>query len=420
MNPSAAIASRALLGLSALLVTFPARATYSIVATDQATQQVGGAVTSCVSPQSVATVYGSAPGHGGINAQAASNTAGRDRGVMLLNMGVAPADIIQQITAASFDPNARTRQYGVADLSGRAAGFTGAGAMDYKEDRQNTLGTFTYSVQGNILTSKAVLDQAEAGFRGGGCDLPERLMLALEEGAKNGQGDSRCTPRGIPSDSASIQVDLAGAAPRSYLFISLTESSIGSVSPLIRLRSMFDTWRTTHPCATGDGGVIDAGPRDASAGDAGRPDAGDARADVASDARESGAAGGGAGGTAGAGGSGIGRHLVGFGRRHGNGHRNGHERLWRSCQQRRCGSYDGQHDNRQLRERQRHGLLVSRGVGFARLSRRRRVRRARRSRVRAQAPSFGVASRPVRIISSHQHPRGDEPVAHAVCDDRGA
>ena len=135
MNPSAAIASRALLGLSALLVSFPARATYSIVATDQATQQVGGAVTSCVSPQSVATVYGSAPGHGGINAQAASNTAGRDRGVMLLNMGIAPADIIQQITAASFDPNARTRQYGVADLSGRAVGFTGVGAMDYKEDR---------------------------------------------------------------------------------------------------------------------------------------------------------------------------------------------------------------------------------------------------------------------------------------------
>ena len=124
---------------------------------------------------------------------------GRDRAVTLLNMDVAPADIIAMITASSFDASAATRQYGVVDLMGRAAGFTGSRAQDYKEDRQGTIGALTYSVQGNILTGKAVIDQAEAAFRNTGCDLADKLMLALEAGAMGGNGDSRCTPQGIPS-----------------------------------------------------------------------------------------------------------------------------------------------------------------------------------------------------------------------------
>jgi MYXO-CTERM domain-containing protein len=296
-RPPLALAS-APLALATLFLCGSARATYSIVATDSSTGQVGGAVTSCVAPSGVDTVYGSAPGHGGINAQAASYIAGRNEGVRLLNLGTDPAEIIRQITSPSIDPTSgNARQYGIADLSGRAAGFTGPGAMNYKEDRHGTSGSYTYSVQGNILTSKAVIDQTIAGFTGGGCDLAERMMRALEAGAQNGEGDSRCTSRNpsIPSNSASIQVDPTGAAPRSYLF--LTVAGPTNMNPLPRLRTMFDAWRMTHPCATGDGGVnLDAGaPRDASA------DARDARApDAASDARDTGG-----GGNAGAGGSGA-------------------------------------------------------------------------------------------------------------------
>jgi uncharacterized Ntn-hydrolase superfamily protein len=237
----------------------PALATYSVVATDSRTRQVGGAVTSCVGTNDVSFVFGAAPGKGGINAQASANTAGRDRGVALLGMDTAPADIIAAITASSFDARSATRQYGVADLAGRAAGFTGTSAQSYKEDRQGNEGTYTFSVQGNILTSRLVLDQAEAAFRGRGCDLAEKLMLALEAGAANGEGDSRCTPRGIPSDSASIEVDPADMAVGSYLRLSVRGT--GSASPLVSLRTMFDAWRATHPCAgaTTDGGASGSG-----------------------------------------------------------------------------------------------------------------------------------------------------------------
>jgi uncharacterized Ntn-hydrolase superfamily protein len=268
--------------LGALVVPATARATYSIVATDRTAGQVGGAVTSCVGSQGVGVVYRPSVGHGGVNAQAAANAVGRDRAVTLLNTDVDPAEIIAMITASSFDSSAATRQYGVVDLMGRAAGFTGASAMAYKEDRQGTSGAYTYSVQGNILTSPAVINQAESAFRGSGCDLADKLMLALEAGAMGGEGDSRCTPRGIPSDAASIEVDPTGETAGSYLKLSV--AGTGNTSAVVRLREMFDRWRATHPCSSnpgaggagGAGGVGGAGGRGGSAGGGGESASGGA------------------------------------------------------------------------------------------------------------------------------------------------
>ena len=45
-----------------VVMATPAHATYSIVATDTGTRQVGGAVTSCVGSLSVRVIYGSVPG----------------------------------------------------------------------------------------------------------------------------------------------------------------------------------------------------------------------------------------------------------------------------------------------------------------------------------------------------------------------
>ena len=253
--------------LAALALTWSAgtgvaRATYSIAAVDQSTQQVGGAVTSCVGSLDVGVVYGALPGVGVIHAQAQLDQRGRakTRALELLMQGVAPSDIIQQITAASFDSAFASRQYGIVDLVGRSAGFTGAQAQAYKRDQQGQSGSFVYSVQGNILTSQKVLDQAADAFAARGCDLAERLMLALEAGAANGEGDSRCTRNGIPSDSAFIEVDLPGQAAGSYLKLSVRGTA--PQSPLVPLRMQFNAWRRTHPCggaAAGRGGQSGAG-----------------------------------------------------------------------------------------------------------------------------------------------------------------
>jgi MYXO-CTERM domain-containing protein len=229
-------------------------ATYSIAGVDLGTQEVGGAITSCVGTLDVGIVYGSLPGVGVVHAQAQLDQRGRgkSRALELLMQGTPPEQIITEITQPDFDQAFASRQYGVVDLTGRAAGFTGAQAQAYKNDQQGMSGSFVYSVQGNILTSQAVLDQAVGGFEQPACDLAERLMRALEAGADNEEGDSRCTRNGIPSDSAFIQVDRPG---QTEPYLQLSIAGTGPESPLPTLRAMFDAWRTTHPCsAAGSGG----------------------------------------------------------------------------------------------------------------------------------------------------------------------
>jgi MYXO-CTERM domain-containing protein len=229
-----------------------AHATYSIVAADTATREVGGAGTSCLSGQDVYIIYGSVPGVGAVHTQALYSRAAHDRSVELVAAGLLPAEVIAALTDEAFDSDAQSRQFGVVDVEGRSAGFTGARDGAYAGDRQGALGTFHYSVQGNILTSEAVLSQAAQGFEASGCDLAERLLRALESGGDNGEGDRRCTvSRGIPSDSAFVQVDRPNEPAGRYLELHVPTSD---ENPLPELRARFDTWRETHPCpSAGEG-----------------------------------------------------------------------------------------------------------------------------------------------------------------------
>src|SRR5687767_11669169 len=94
------------LALAALLLAVrPAAATYSIVGADQATEQVGGAGTSCVGGSDVYVIYGSVPGFGVVHAQARVNNDGRDRAVELLEQGTLPQGILDEITGFAFDPS---------------------------------------------------------------------------------------------------------------------------------------------------------------------------------------------------------------------------------------------------------------------------------------------------------------------------
>jgi uncharacterized Ntn-hydrolase superfamily protein len=243
-------------------------ATYSINGVDRERGEVGGAGTSCVGQLSVRVIYGSVPGRGVVHAQAQLGGPGRDRAVMLVGMDTDPVAIITAITAPGFDGGAQLRQYGIVDVMARTAGFTGNQTGAFAADRQGELGPFAYSVQGNILTSAAVLDNAAAAFEGSGCDLADRLMLALEAGARNGQGDSRCTSGGIPSDSGFIQVDREGEAAGSYLLLDVTDTA--PQNPLVMLRAQYDVWRAQHPCPPPS--ASDAGP-DGDAGTSAEPDA---------------------------------------------------------------------------------------------------------------------------------------------------
>jgi uncharacterized Ntn-hydrolase superfamily protein len=249
----AKIRLRSSLLLLALLpaATLPgvAHATYSLVAVDRANQHVGGAGASCVGNLAVSVILGVAPKFGAIHAQAALNTDARDEGVSMLEDGKSPSEVIAAITSQSFDPGAANRQYGVVSLTQDGAGFTGSANPNSAKDAQGLIADFAYSVQGNTLTGDAVIDNAESAFTSDdACDMPERLMLALEAGASDGGGDNRCTPNGIPANSAFVRVvDENGD---DVIFIEVTGKT--SVSPLIELREKFEAWRAENPCPDED------------------------------------------------------------------------------------------------------------------------------------------------------------------------
>ncbi|HSC88909.1 MAG TPA: DUF1028 domain-containing protein [Polyangiaceae bacterium] len=258
------------LAAALLVLSTPSHATYSIVGVDTAHRQVGATATSCIGGSDVYIVYGSVPGTGVVVAQAAFHQPGRERAVELLQLGSDPQAILDELTSSPFDGAASVRQYAVADLTGRVAAFTGADTGPYAADRQGSLPGFAYSAQGNILTSGLVLTRAAAAFEASACDLPARLLAALEAGAQGGEGDSRCTPDGIPSDSAFLQVDREGEAAGSWL--SLRVPTSGSKSPLPELHALFDDWRATHPCPVPaappeSGGAANGGSGDDGTGD---------------------------------------------------------------------------------------------------------------------------------------------------------
>ena len=274
-----------------LLAAAPASATYSIVAVDLERDEVGGAGTSCVGGGlTVSDIYGSAPGFGVVVAQAALNRNGRDRAVALLEQGQAAPAVLAQITAMSFDSRIATRQYAVIDVNGMAAGFTGASNSTFADDMQGRTDRFVYSVQGNILTGAAVLEQAAAELDAPGCDLADTLMRALEAGARNGQGDRRCMPDGIPSDGAFLQVDRAGGAAGDFLRLRVDDT--GPNNPIVALRGMYDAWRREHPCPAAippidAGSAMDAGVARDAAMEAATPDAAPPNASDAPDAASS-------------------------------------------------------------------------------------------------------------------------------------
>jgi MYXO-CTERM domain-containing protein len=237
-----------------------ARATYSIVAADTGTAEIGGAGTSCLKGSDVYMIYGSVPGVGVVHTQATYEGSVHARSIELVAQGLSPLDVIRALTDETRDSDAQKRQFAVVNVRGEVAGFTGSAARAFAGDRAGSVGAFRYSAQGNILTSAAVLAQAAQAFEAPGCDLAARLMRALEAGADNGEGDNRCTAsRGIPSDSAFVQVDRPDQPAGSYLELRVPSS--GDENPLPLLRAAFDSWRQAHPCpAAGTGGGAGSEP----------------------------------------------------------------------------------------------------------------------------------------------------------------
>lgn len=215
----------------------PASATWSIVAVDPRTREVGAAGASCT--PFVVGIVGLAPGRGAIVVQAMSNSMARLRGVEMLNDGAAPAAIIRALREPQFDPE--NQQYGVAAL-GADSGAAYTGTAAYAESA--TAHGAGVAVQGNTLPSKEVVHAAMAAFRAAadsGFPLAERLLRALEAGAAAG-GDRRCGRQ--TAHSAFLGVARPGDAPRNpYVRLIIPDQEDTGINPVHLLRREWDRQR---------------------------------------------------------------------------------------------------------------------------------------------------------------------------------
>ncbi len=161
----------------------PTVGTFSILAVDPASGEIGVAVQSRVPAVGSLVPYARA-GIGAVATQAAANVRYGPLGLAGLASGWTPEECLQRLTAA--DPGRENRQVGIIDASGRAATFTGNDCHDWA----GGLVGLNYAVQGNILADRAVLLAMAEAFEQARGPLAERLIASLKAGQAAG-GDRR-------------------------------------------------------------------------------------------------------------------------------------------------------------------------------------------------------------------------------------
>ena len=157
--------------------------TYSIVARDPATGELGAAVQSHWFAVGAVVTWARA-GVGAVVTQSIPEPAHGGRLLDRLEAGETPAAALAAELDA--DPQRRFRQLALIAAEGEPAVFTGDGCMVHAGHRAAE----TYSAQANVMATDAVWGAMGDAFEGSGGPLARRLMAALEAGEAAG-GDVR-------------------------------------------------------------------------------------------------------------------------------------------------------------------------------------------------------------------------------------
>ena len=255
-----------------LLATAPAFATWSVIALDQKSGTVVIASATCVTQEALEKFPAKdlrdiqaivVPGKGVAAAQAGVDRTRANQQLIFaeLQKGTAPDQILVMLKA---DPRIESRQFGIIDMQGRTAGFSGSGNQAVSIDRQGQVaGTaIYYSIQGNILAGEDVVTEAVKAFTAASGELTDRVMAAMEAADAKG-GDKRCSCDREPKIDAPCTTKTAHVAyilradrddkngasfndGQYGLFLSVANSDIKpdeNANPVTTLRMRYDAWK---------------------------------------------------------------------------------------------------------------------------------------------------------------------------------
>ncbi len=260
--------------LTLFLIPAPVTATWSIIAVDTRSGLVVIASATCVSAEGLRSRGGLksiqavvVPGIGVAAAQAGVDGTRANQMLIFDRMraGMDPDEILDLLSA---DENFQRRQFGIVDLQGRMAGFSGdrngyAALAIQSEVREEGI---YFAVQGNILESDAVVLDAVAAILAENGTVVDRVMAGMEAADLAG-GDARCSCRTdpVPETEAGCRhrtshvAYIAAAKPEDSvgeghsdgeysLFIDVDDentSALESPNPVTTLRMRYDAWKAS-------------------------------------------------------------------------------------------------------------------------------------------------------------------------------
>jgi uncharacterized Ntn-hydrolase superfamily protein len=216
--------------------------TYSIVARDPATGELGVAVQTRWFNVGE-TVPWAEPGVGAVATQSFAEKSYGPLGLARMREGASPPDALEALLAD--DPDRAVRQVGMVDASGRAAAFTGARCVE-------AAGHVTFeglSVQANMMERPTVWPAMAEAYRSSDGALADRLLAALRAAEAEG-GDVRGR-----QSAALLVVPASGPAwaSRYDLRVEDYRAPLDELDRLLRLARAYEAFdRSQEPAMAGD------------------------------------------------------------------------------------------------------------------------------------------------------------------------
>jgi len=216
--------------------------TFSIVAVDTATGEIGSAGATCLAFEDGALAISDIVlGVGAIHTQSFWDPTNQINARARMVAGDSPQEIMDWLQANDINNDPSARQYNAVDLNGgnpRSAAFTGPNCF---AEFIHITGP-NYAIAGNILISEEVVNDMETAFVNTSGTLADKLMAALQ-GAKRPGADARCLNDGVSSLSAFIRVADPSDTDSSYgnLSLDLNVWVTGTVfEPIDALQDLYD------------------------------------------------------------------------------------------------------------------------------------------------------------------------------------
>eukprot|EP00397_Hematodinium_sp_SG-2012_P033456 GEMP01035749.1.p1 GENE.GEMP01035749.1~~GEMP01035749.1.p1 ORF type:complete len:337 (+),score=75.57 GEMP01035749.1:204-1214(+) len=236
----------------------PAEATFSIVAVDTHTKEVGSAGATCIRTPgfSLATSSIVIPNKGAINLQSLVDELARKQARKLFRRGETAASVMSKLPRetqeeAEWSPLVDHHQYLAVDINGGSAMHSGPSVHEVVEAVEGNVNSrFFFAIAGNILDGTLGVTQRMKTAFGNApatASLADRLMAALEGGNMIG-ADSRCQRDGRAATTAYLRT----ARPtddEDQLWVDLAVLT-PSKDPIMVVSELYREWKQRNPATT--------------------------------------------------------------------------------------------------------------------------------------------------------------------------